>query len=154
MTIAGVTRQFYKKFSFVVEESGIRVAAFRSVSDIRIQVAKIEYSEGGALIPNKSAGPVTVPDVTMTRGATDSLDLWNWMQQVVAAGGILAEPDYKRTLDLVQLTRSGTELRRWTLVNYFPIDFKAGDWDNEADENVIEEVILAYDYPIVGGDAS
>ena len=152
MVIQGVSRQYHKKFKFVVEIAGIAFAGFRSCSDIRIQVATIEQSEGGSLIPNKSPGRVTVPPVTLSRGATDDLDLYLWMQQVVAVGGILEGQAFKRTIDIVQLRRSGSELRRWTLFNAYPIDWKAGDWDNEADENTIEEVILAYDFPTLGGD--
>lgn len=152
MAIFGVSRQYYKKFKFEVEILGVVYAGFQTCSDIRTQVAKIEHHEGGSLIPNKSPGRVTVPDVTLTRGATDDLDLYLWMQEVVAAGSILVEPDFKRTIDIVQRNRRGDELRRWTLVNAWPIDFKAGDWDNDADENTMEEVILAYDYPVLGGD--
>ena len=152
MTIQGVTRQFYKKFKFVVEIQGVQFAGFLSMSEIRVQVAVVEQFEGGALIPNKSPGRVTVPPVTLARGATEELDLWLWFQQVVAAGSILVDPSHKRTIDLVQQDRAGTELRRWTLVNAWPSEFKAGDWDNDADENVIEEMVIAYDYPIIGGD--
>lgn len=153
MAIFGVPteRKFYKKFAFNLEIEGLQFATFRSCSDIRIQVAKIEHSEGGSLIPSKQPGRVTVPDVTLTRGATSDLRMWEWMQQVVAAGVLVEDPLQKRTIDLVQMNRVGSTLRRWTLVNAWPVDFKAGDWDNEADENVIEEVILAYDYPILGG---
>lgn len=154
MAILGVTRKFYKKFSFVVEIAGVAWAGFRSISDIRVQVAPVDHFEGGSLIPNSSPGRVTVPPVTLARGATDDLDLWTWMQQVVAAGSILVDPSHKRTIDIVQKDRAGDELRRWTLVNAWPIDFLAGSWDNEADENVIEEVILKYDYPNLGGDTS
>lgn len=154
MAIFGIPRNFYKKFKFVVEIAGVAHAGFQTCSDIRIQVAKVEHYEGGVLIPSKQPGRVTVPDVTLTRGATDDLDLYLWMQQVVAIGGILEDPDQKRSIDIVQQSRTGAEVRRWTLVNAWPIDWKAGDWDNGADENTIEEIILAYDYPVLGGDVS
>jgi len=47
---------------------------------------------------------------------------------------------------VVQLDRDGSELRRWTLYNAWPTKFNAGEWDNEADENVIEQVTLTFDY--------
>lgn len=151
MTILGVPRIFHKKYKFVVEIGGVAFAGFRTCGEIGINVAKIEQSEGGSLIPNKSAGRVNVPDVELTRGATDDLDLYNWMQEVVGSDSLLDEPLYKRTIDIVQLNRRGDPLRRWTLVRAWPIAFVAGDWDNEADENTIEKVTLAYDYPVEGG---
>lgn len=155
MTIFGVPsgRQFYKKFKFVVEIQGVAFAGFRAMSEIRIQVAEVAHFEGGSLIPSKQPGRVTVPDVTLSRGASDDLDLWNWMQETIAAGSILVDPAQKRTIDVVQQDRAGTELRRWTLHGCWPKEFKAGDWDNEVDENVIEEIVLGYDFPTVGGDA-
>ncbi len=154
MTIFGVPSgvQFYKKFSFNVEIQGVRFARFRSMSDLRIQVAEVTHFEGGALIPSKQPGRVTIPDVTLTRGATDDLDLFNWMQEVVADGSILVDPGQKRTLDLVQRRRTGLEVRRWTLHGCWPKEFMAGSWDNEVDENVIEEVVLAMDFFTLGGD--
>lgn len=150
--IAGTFRNFYKRFSFVVEINGVPTAGFRSVSEVAIEVAVVAQREGGSLIPNKSPGLVTVPDITLMRGATDDLDMWQWMQQVVASDAIIIDPDHKRTIDIVQQNRRGDELRRWSLFNAWPVRFKAGDWDNEADENVIEEVVLTYDFPALGGD--
>ena len=40
----------------------------------------------------------------------------------------------------------GTTLRRWSLSRAWPVKFVAGDWDNEADENVIESVTLSDDF--------
>jgi phage tail sheath protein FI len=42
--------------------------------------------------------------------------------------------------------RDGTTLRRWSLARAWPTKFVAGEWDNESDENVIEQVTLAYDF--------
>jgi hypothetical protein len=40
----------------------------------------------------------------------------------------------------------GTTLRRCSLSRAWPTNFVAGDWDNDSDENVIEQVTLAYDF--------
>lgn len=154
MTIFGVPsdRQFYKKFKFLIEIQGVAFAGFRSMSDLRIQVAEVAHHEGGSLIPKKEPGRVTIPDVTLTRGATNDRDLWDWMQETVAAGSILVDPAQKRTIDLVQQDRAGTEIARWTLHNCWPKEFMAGSWDNEVDENVITEIILAMDFFTEGGD--
>lgn len=152
--IQGVSRNYFKKFKFVFEIAGVAWAGFQTCGDIAIEVAKVEHHEGGSLIPNKSPGRVTVPDVELRRGATTDLDLYNWMQQCVAAGAIGEEPAEKRSPDLVQQDRAGNELRRWTLINAWPIRWKAGDWDNTADEALIESVTLTYDYPTLGGDSA
>lgn len=149
MAIYGVERVYFKKFKFVVEILGVKYAGFKSCSEIAFEVAKIEQWEGGSLIPNKSPGRVTIPDVTLERGATADIELYTWMQQVVAMDAILLEPQHKRTIDVVQQDRKGNPVRRWTLVGAWPTKFVGGAWDNGSDENTMESVTLAYDYPII-----
>lgn len=146
MTI-GSPRTFHKKFKFVVEIDNVGFAGFQKCSELEAEVAKIEYSEGGTLIADKSPGRVTVSDITLERGATADDDLWTWFKQVanMVQNAGLAEPQFKRTMDIVQLDRDGTELRRWSCTNAWPSKFVAGDWDNEADENVIEKVTIVID---------
>ena len=145
--VLGQPRSFHKKFKFLVEIDDVAVAGFQKCSELSAEVAKIEQSEGGSLIPNKSPGRVTFTDITLERGAADDIDMWNWWKQVVdAAANIgLDEPDFKRNADIVQQSRSGAELRRWRIEGAWPTKFVAGEWDNEADENVIEMTTLTYD---------
>jgi len=147
MPIIGTPRSFFKRFSFVVEAE-LDNAGFQKCSELSVEVANIEYHEGGSLIPNKSPGRMKFSDVTLERGATRDLDLLNWFSQVAnaAANTGLVEPRFKRDIDIVQLDRDGTTLRRWTLSNAWPIKFVAGAWDNESDELVIESVTLTYDF--------
>lgn len=139
---------FHKKFKFRVEEQGFAVGAFQTMSELAVEVSRVDYREGGSLIADKSPGLVDFVDVTLERGIVTSTDLYDWLLQVVdaAADVGLSDPAIRRTLDLVQLDRANNEIRRWRLHNCWPMRFSAGDWDNEADENVIESVTLAYDY--------
>lgn len=148
MAVTGTPRSFHKKFKFVIEIDGVASSGFQKCSELSMEVAKVEYSEGGALIPDKSPGRVTFPDITLERGATKDEDLFNWMKDVanVASNSGLVDAKYKRNLDIVQQDRDGSTLRRWRLKNAWPPTFKAGEWDNEADENVIESLTLTYDY--------
>jgi phage tail-like protein len=65
---------------------------------------------------------------------------------VTVSGLGLVDNAYKRNLDIVQQDRDGTTLRRWSLTGAWPVKFVAGEWDNEADENVIESVTLTFDF--------
>lgn len=147
--IIGSPRNFHKKFKFVVEvDVGVSRSAFQKCSELSAEIAKIEYSEGGTLYPDKSPGRLSFSDITLERGASLDRDLYDWFIEVcdAAAGGGVVEPGFKRNLDIVQLDRDGTELRRWRLTGAWPTKFVAGDWDNEADENVIESFTLTYDF--------
>ncbi len=148
MAIIGNPRTFHKRFKFIVEIDDIAHAGFQKCSELSVEVANVQYHEGGSLIPNKSPGRLTFSDVTLERGATSDQELFDWFQDVaVTSSGLgLTDYDYKRNLDIVQQDRDGTTLRRWTLTNAWPVKFVAGEWDNESDENVIESVTLTYDF--------
>ena len=148
MPVIGTPRSYHKKFKFIVAIDDVQNTGFQKCSELSMEVAKVEYSEGGALIPDKSPGRVSFSDVTLERGATKDEDLFNWMKQVanVAANSGLVDAQYKRNLDIVQQDRDGKTLRRWRLFNAWPTKFVAGEWDNDADENTIESVTLTYDY--------
>jgi phage tail-like protein len=153
MAIIGNPRSFFKRFKFVVEIDGVAHAGFQKCSELSVECAKVEYWEGGSIIPSKSPGRLTFADVTLERGATSDLDLFAWFQDVATTATGLGVPDagYKRSLDIVQQDRDGSTLRRWTLNGAWPVKFVAGDWDNEADENVIESVTLTYDFFEIAG---
>jgi phage tail-like protein len=147
--IIGTPRSFHKRFKFRVFIDGLGSAAFRTCSDIAVELATVEHSEGGTLIPDKSPGRATVEDITLERGATQDRDLYDWLLDVatLAANAGLIDNQYKRMVDVVQYDRDGSKLRTWRLHNCWIKRFVGGSWDNEADENVIETAVLAYDYP-------
>ena len=156
--MVGGPRTYHKKFKFLVEIDGFTGAAFQSCSELAVNIAKIEQHEGGALIPNKSAGRATYDDITLERGATSDEEFFNWMKQLIDAsvmpainssvgpGVGLNEPLYKKTLVITQQDRDGSPLRQWRVFNAWPTKYSAGAWDNNADENVIESLVLTYDY--------
>ncbi len=147
MAIIGSPRSFHKRFKWVAEVDGLGSSAFAKCSELSVEAAKVEYFEGGALIPNKSPGRLTFSDVTLERGATQDRDLFDWFEDVAdaASGRGLVDPFYKREVDIVQQDRDGTTLRRWSLSRAWPVKFVAGEWDNGSDEVVIESVTLTYD---------
>ncbi|MCU0659605.1 MAG: phage tail protein, partial [Polyangiaceae bacterium] len=117
MPVIGNPRSFHKKWKFIIEIDDVAHAGFQKCSELSVEVAKVEYFEGGSLIPNKSPGRLSFADITLERGATQDRDLFDWLQDVaVTSSGLgLVDPYYKRNLDLVQQDRDGTTLRRWSL---------------------------------------
>ena len=148
MPVIGNPRSFHKKFKFIVQADDVTSSGFQKCSELSVEIAKVEYFEGGSIIANKSPGRLTFSDVTLERGATQDRDLFSWFQDVaITSSGLgLADVNYKRNLDIVQQDRDGVTLRRWSLSRAWPVKFVAGDWDNGSDENVIESVTLTYDF--------
>ena len=90
MTVIGNPRSFHKKFKFIVEIDDVGHAGFQKCSELSVEVANVQYFEGGSLIPNKSPGRLTFSDVTLERGATEDRDLFDWFQDVAITSSVIA----------------------------------------------------------------
>lgn len=155
--IVGGQRELFPKHQFQVEIDTGWWAGFQTCSELSYEIAKIEHYEGGSAIPLKVPGRVTMTDITLERGASTSKKFHDWITQIVNAGSVVGSerrgtgyntPDlYTKEIDIVQLDRDGTtEKRKWTLHKAWPTKYVAGDWDNNADEVVIESLTLTFDY--------
>jgi phage tail-like protein len=147
-TKIGKPVKYHKKFKFVVEIDDFGSSSWQKCSELAAEIAKIEQWQGGKITADKSAGRVTFPDITLERGATESEDCYNWFLSTAnaASNSGLADGDYQKNGSVVQQDRDNKTLRRWNVTNAFPVKFSAGDWDNTADENVMESLTLTYDF--------
>jgi len=146
MSILGAPKTYHHRYRYIVEIDDFARAAFTKCSALEAEVGKVETWEGGALTAHKEPGRVTYSDVTLERGVTEDQDCYSWFKQVIAAykdTGLVA-PEFYRNLDIVQQDRAGNEVRRWSLEEAWPVKFVAGEWDNEADESVIEMLTLTF----------
>lgn len=157
MPVTGTVRPVNVRFKFTVEIDGFTSFAFNKMGELSYEVAQIDYYEGGALLPIKVPGRVTVSDVELSRGAGFDQDLYYWARQVVDVvkqGGLVQE-DYKKNFDLVQRDRAGNEVARWACKGAWPKKFVAGEWDNDSDEATVQSVTLAIDtFEYVGSSSS
>jgi phage tail-like protein len=148
MAVFARPRIFNPKFKFQVHIDGFGSAAFQSCSELSGEFAEISYYEGGAVTANKQPGRMTFSDVTLVRGATTDRDIYNWFRQIGdgASGTGLVTPEFKKNVDIFQFDRADTVVHRWTLFNAWCKKFVAGQWDNNADDIVMESIVLSYDY--------
>lgn len=153
--IVGRARTFHKKFKFLVFIDGYGdnntneyAAAFQKCSELSVELAEVAYHEGGALLPMKEPGKATIADITLERAACYDVDTYNWLTTVIDVVNQkgAAAPKYKRDLTIVQYDRDDRVLRKWEVKGAWLKKFVAGDWDNEADDNVIEQATLCIDY--------
>jgi hypothetical protein len=66
-------------------------------------------------------------------------------QKETAGPGLYGCGGAKIDWNWVQLEHDGTT-PWWSLSRAWPVRFVAGEWDNESDENVIESVMLTFDF--------
>ena len=149
MGTLGKQRKLQHKYKFKVEIDQVAGAKFKSCSKISVETEDVEYGEGGDLIPTKEPGKATVPDVTLDRGIGADKDLHDWFVQCVdfAKNGGLVPDELKRNLEVIELNRDNTEARRIVLYNCYPKSYDFGEWDWDANEVVIESMVLRYVWP-------
>jgi len=155
--LLGGQRELHPKHQFLVQIPGGWSAGFQKCSELSTEIAKIEYYEGGSMIPWKVPGRVSFADVTLERGTSSSLKFYEWMLQVANAtvgtfptrGFGLQTPTYMKDVKIIQLDRDGLVAgspRIWRVTNAWVQKYMAGDWDNTADEVVIESLTLTFDH--------
>lgn len=149
MGVVGKPRSYDKRFLFTIEIDQLTVAWFESASAIEAEVGVVEQHEGGKInVANQAPGKVKWSPVTLSIGATDNDELYQWWLLVVDSAANAGQPDdsYKKGVAIVQRDRDGSERKRWNLREAWPSKAKFGEWDAKAEENVVEEYTLTFKY--------
>lgn len=150
-------RVLHEKHKFLIAVDNVASAEFNKCSALSQKVEKIEYREGGALIPYKVPGLVSFDDITLERGTSDNTEFHTWMLDVanIAAGDGgrgAAAPAFRRDLSIRQLRRDNATTRIWDVYGAWPVEYRAGEWDNDANEVVIENLVLTFDFYNLASD--
>lgn len=148
MPTLSTDRNYFSKFAFEVVIDGIVKAAFSKCTGLTGKTDVIEYYEGGEITPHKSPGLVTFGDITLERGETDDIDLYDWWKSIYdhrRGFGSANGAEYKRRIVIRQKDRAGAIRRSWEVSFAFPAEFGGDDWDNSASEHHIEHLVLAHE---------
>ena len=128
------TRRFYLEISNVAE------AGFSEVSGLEAEVEVVEYAEGGCnWFTHKLPGRVKFPNVTLKRGMTESLELWDWF--VKAINGNVERKD----VGIVLYDETKTEKRRWSLQRAYPVKWVGAAFKASDNAIAIETLELAHE---------
>jgi len=128
-------------FNFAVEISGLFVGGFSEVSGLQAEIEVQEYREGGVnQYIHKRAGPAKyASNLILKKGIGDSTALWQWYCDVMS-GTV-----QRKMVDVVLMTSSGDEKRRWKLQNAYPVKWTGPDFKATASEVAIETLELAHE---------
>ena len=141
MPVQGAARQYDEIALFTIEIDGIELGAFQSCSEFEETCGLIEQREGGnKAVASKTDGIRTFTPLTLVRGASSDTSVYDWYQQVKSEGAYEAE----RNVSVVRNNPNGTEKSRLNLTRAWPLSYKRGMGDAEADENSKEEIVLEF----------
>jgi phage tail-like protein len=139
--MARARRDPFPGFQFVVEIDGVASAAFEEVSGLDGAVDVVEYREGAdvSATTRKIPGLAKYANVVLSRGLTDSRDLYDWWNAIVSG-----KAD-RRAASIVLLDAERNPVRRWRLRAAWPARYAVSPLDADRSDVVIETLELAHE---------
>ncbi|WP_437901135.1 phage tail protein [Sorangium sp. So ce124] len=131
----------YRNYRFRVEIASIQVAAFASATIPDESSDQIEYREGTDPFTRKLSGYPKVGSLTLKRGITTSMELYEWWQIIRQTG--TGVPNARRNISIILVDDAGNDAARWDLVGAWPSKYQAGDLDGKGNDVLIETFEVA-----------
>ncbi|WP_199554582.1 phage tail protein [Sandaracinobacteroides hominis] len=130
----------YAAFNFLVELDGMAIGGFSEVSGLSHEIGVIEYREGGDRrnAVRKLPGLHKVGNITLKRGITGTLELYQWLKDV--RDGNVSRRNL--SIQLLPEDKSGAAMR-WLLRDCFPVKLVHGPLNAKSNEVAVEELVLA-----------
>ena len=131
----------YVNFNFVVDIGAGEGLGFSEVDLPSGELAVIAYREGGdkSQTARKLPGLATYANVTLTRGVTGRLELFEWWREV-RAGNL-----DRRNVTITLLDEQRSPVQRWLLRNAWPAKLDFGPLNALGNDVVIETLELAHE---------
>ncbi|MFM7202015.1 MAG: phage tail protein [Myxococcota bacterium] len=129
---------------FGIEFQGQITGAFRECTGLGSENEVVEYKASGPkgeFVIQKVPGRMKWNNVTLKRGITDALDLWDW-RKLVEEGKI---GEARKNGSIIMFNQEGTEIARWDLVNAWPSKLTGPTANAGSNEPAIEELEITHE---------
>ena len=124
-----------RNFRFRLEIDGIQLASFSDVAIGETTTEAIDYREGmDPMHVRKLSGLTKYGNITLKRGVTDSLEIFNWHKQIVA-GQIQAN---RKQVAIVAIDEAGADRARFVVSEAWPTKYDPSDLNAKGNEVFIE----------------
>jgi len=135
-------------FSVVVDgKTEFDSTRWTEVSGLSFTVSVVEHQEGGENgFVHKFPGPLSFPNITLTRGVTPNDGFHEWIKSIEPTGNAPKQrvvPRFNVSINL--LSARGTDiLRTWTLRDAFPVSWTGPSFTASSDSYLTEQLVLAH----------
>lgn len=132
----------YRNFRFRVEIDGIQIASFSDVTMPDTTTTAVEYREGtDAPFPRQLSGMIKYGNITLKKGTTDSLDLYNWRKLVEEKGALPA----RKNVSIILIDEGGDDKARWDIKEVWPIKYQASELSAKGNDILVETLELVHE---------
>ncbi|MCX9025960.1 MAG: phage tail protein [Candidatus Methanoperedens sp.] len=132
----------YRNFRFKVEIDGIQTASFAEATIPDTTTDSVDYREGTDLpFQKKLSGLTKFGNITLKKGLTDSVEIYQWRKSVEDTGAIKA----RKNISLVLIDEEGNDKARWDIIEAWPTKYSPSGFSAKANEVVIETLELVHE---------
>lgn len=131
-------------FQYAVEIQGVVSGYFTECGGLGSEHDVIEHkivSESGKEIIQKIPGRMKWQDITLKRGITDSMDIWDWRKKVEDGDVESARSNGS----IVMFDQHLSEVARWNFENGWPIKVSGPSMKSDANEIGVEELTITHE---------
>lgn len=129
---------------FSLEIEGALSGLFLEVSGIGSESEVVEHKiigENNETIIQKIPGRLTWGDVTLKRGVTSNMDMWQW-RQLVVDGKVR---DARKNCSIIAYDQEAAELARWNFENAWPSKIDGPAPKSDSSDIMIEELTIVHE---------
>lgn len=132
----------YRNFRFKVELDGIKTAAFSEATVPDSSTDAVDYREGtDPTHQRKLSGLTKYGNITLKKGITDNLDLYDWRKSVEQTGAKGA----RKNMSLILIDEEGNDKARWNVVEAWPTKYDPSDFSAKGNEVLIETLEIVHE---------
>lgn len=131
-------------FQYAVEIQGVVSGYFTECGGLGSEHDVIEHkivSDSGKEIIQKIPGRMKWQDITLKRGITDSMDIWDWRKKVEDGDVESARSNGS----IVMFDQHLSEVARWNFENGWPIKVSGPSMKSDANEIGVEELTITHE---------
>ncbi len=140
--MAGERNDPYRNFRFRVEIDGIQTAAFADATIPDSTTDSVDYREGtDPTHQRKLSGLTKYGGITLKKGLTDSMELYNWKKQIEQTGAAKA----RKNISLILIDEEGNDKARWDIAEAWPTKYDSSDFSAKGNEVIIETLEIVHE---------
>ena len=131
-------------FNFRLEIEGKLAGYFTEASGVGSEHEIVEHKavdDSGHEIVQKIPGRLKWENVTLKRGITDAMDIWDW-RKLVEDGKM---GDARTNCSIIMMDRNYEDVARWDFVNAWPSKVSGPSVKSDSNEFGVEEVTLIHE---------
>jgi phage tail-like protein len=131
-------------FHFALEVSGAISGLFTHVGGLGSENEVIEHKAvtgGSKEVVQVIPGRLKWTPITLKRGITSSLDIWDWRQKVVEG----KVQDARKAASIIAYSSDGTAVAKWDLTNAWPSKVTGPEFDSASGNIMFEEVTIVFE---------